>query len=288
MMLAILFAFIAFVGWGSGDVFGGVISRKIGGYSSSFWLYFFSLLISSLLIPIFWSSLSSISPQMWVLIISLNLIGPIPVVALYEGIRVGNASLVGTIAAAFAALTVVLSVIFLKDRLSFFQTVSIVIIFIGLLLSSLKLKSLNIRSIFADKGVPYGLVAMILWGIYYTFIRIPVREVGWFWPSYFAILGIPILLAYMWIKKIKLEKPQDSKMFFFSFFNALLLTGAIFSYNFAIMTGQTSIIAPIAGSYPVLYVILAKFVFKEQLTKQQFLGILVTLLGIVTLSFSSA
>src|SRR4030042_3155096 len=192
-MQSILFAFIAFVGWGSGDVFGGVVSRKIGGYSSSFWLYFFSLLISSLLIPIFWSQLGGISPQMWVLIISLNLVGPIPVVALYEGIRVGNASLVGTIASAFAALTVVLSVIFLNDRLSFFQTVSIVIIFVGLLLSSLKLKSLNIKSIFADKGVPYGLVAMVLWGIYYTFIRIPVREVGWFWPSYFAILGTPVL-----------------------------------------------------------------------------------------------
>jgi uncharacterized membrane protein len=287
-MQAILFALFAFVGWGSGDVFGGIVSRKIKGYSSSFWLYLFSLVISSSLIPFFWDKLSSISPQMWFLIIFLNLIGPIPVVALYEGIRVGNASLVGTIGSAFAALTVVLSVIFLGDRLSSFQTLSIVLIFVGLILSSLDLKSLNVKTIFADKGVPYGLIAMIFWGIYFTFIRIPIREVGWFWPSYLAILGIPVILIYMWVKKIKLEKLHDSKMTLFSFLNALLLTGATFSYNFAVMTGQTSIVAPIAGSYPVLYVVLSRFVFKDRLTKQQFWGILATLLGIVVLSLSSA
>lgn len=287
-MLAILFALVAFVGWGSGDVFGGIVSRKIKGYSSSFWLYLFGLVISSLLIPFFWDKLGSISPQMWLLIIFLNLIGPIPVVAMYEGIRVGNASLVGTIGAAFAALTVVLSVIFLNDKLSLLQTFSIVIIFIGLILSSLKLKSLNFKSIFADKGVPYGLVAMVLWGIYFTFIRIPIREVGWFWPSYLAMLGVPIIWVYMFIKKIKLEKLPNLRITFFSFLNAVLLTGATFSYNFAVMSGQTSIVAPIAGSYPVLFVILSRFVFKDKLTKQQIGGILVTLLGIVALSLSGA
>lgn len=283
-MLAILFALVAFVGWGSGDVFGGIVSRKIKGYSSSFWLYLFSLAISSLLIPLFWDKLGGISSQMWFLIILLNLIGPIPVVSLYEGIRVGNASLVGTIGAAFAALTVVLSVIFLNDKLSPFQTFSIVIIFIGLILSSLELRSLNLKSIFADKGVPYGLVAMVLWGIYFTFIRIPIREVGWFWPSYFAILGVPIIWGYMLIRKIKLEKLPNSRTTLFSFLNALLLTGATFSYNFAVMSGQTSIVTPIAGSYPVLYVVLSRFVFKDKLTKQQIVGILVTLIGIVSLS----
>jgi len=287
-MQSALFALFAFIGYGSGDVLGGVVARKIKGYSSSFWLYLSSFLISSALVPFFLDKLGNISLQTWLLIIFLNLIGPIPVVALYEGIRVGNASLVGTIGSAFAALTVVLSVIFLNDKLSLLQIISIAIILMGLLLSSLKLKSLSIKSIFADKGVPYGLVSMIVWGIYFTFIRIPVREVGWFWPSYLALLGIPVIFVYMRLKKIKLEKPQNSKMTLFCFLNGFFSIGATFAYNFAIMTGQTSVVAPIVGSYPVLYVILSRFVFKDRLTKQQFLGILITLLGIIALSFSSA
>lgn len=286
-MQSIFFAFIAFVGWGSGDVLGGLVSRKIKGYSSSLWLYLFSFLISSALVPLFLNRLGDINLQLWLLIIFLNLIGPIPVVALYEGIRVGNASLVGTIGSAFAALTVVLSVIFLGDKLSVVQILSITIIFVGLLLSSLDLKSFNIKKIFTDKGVPYGLVAMIFWGIYFTFIRIPIREVGWFWPSYFAFLGLPIIFIFMRIRKIKLEKLPNLKMTIFSFLNGLFLTGATFSYNFAVMIGQTSIVAPIAGSYPILYVILSRLVFKDKLIKQQLVGILITLLGITILSFSS-
>lgn len=287
-MIAILFALIAFIGWGSGDIFGGLVSRKIKGYSSVVWFFLFSFLISSLFIPFFWNELSGISAKIWLIMICLNLMGPIPTVALYEGIRVGNASLVGTFAASFAALTVILSVVFLNDKLSFFQVIPIVIIFIGLLLSSLDLKSLNFKKIITDKGVIYGLTAMLLWGIYYTFIRIPIREVGWFWPSYLSSLGIPIILIYMKFKKIKLEKLQNPKMIIFSFLNAILVTIAVYSYNFAIMKGQTAIVAPIAGSYPVLFVILSRFIFKDRLTKQQFIGVLTTLLGIVTLSFLSA
>ncbi len=283
----ILFAIIAFVGWGSGDVFGGLVSRKIKGYSAAFWLYLFSFLIASFFVPMFWSELSGISPQMWLLILALNLIVPIPTVALFEGIRLGNASLAGTIAASFAALTVVLSVIFLNDKLSVIQAIPVIVIFIGLIMSSLNFKSLSIKSILADKGVIYGLVAMLLWGIFYTFIRIPIREVGWFWPSYLSSLSIPAILLYMRFKKIKLEKPRSFKMAMFSLISTILLTGGNYAYNFAVMKGQTAIVAPIAGSYPVLFVILSRFVFKDRLNKQQLVGILITVLGIVVLSVLS-
>lgn len=283
-MLYILFALIAFIGWGAGDIFGGLVSRKIKGYSTAFWLYIFSLLISTLFVPFFWSELKNISLQMWLIIIFLNLMGPIPMVALYEGIRVGNASLVGTIAGSFAALTVILSVIFLNDQISFFQVIPIIIIFVGLILCSLDFKSLNIKNILADKGIYYGLVAMVLWGIYYTFIRIPIREVGWFWPSYLTALSIPILFFYMRFKKIKLEKLKSPKIMLYSVLNAVLLGGGGYAYNFAIMKGPTAIVAPIAGSYLVLFVILSRFVFKDRLSRQQFIGVLITLAGIIVLS----
>jgi len=51
---------------------------------------------------------------------------------------------------------------------------------------------------------------------------------------------------------------------------------------------MVSVVAPIAGANPTLFVLLAFFVFKDRLTKQQILGIVLTLLGIVWLSFLSA
>lgn len=49
--MAIMFALISFIGWGVGDIFGGIVSRKIGGYSSAFWIYVFSLIIATFYIP---------------------------------------------------------------------------------------------------------------------------------------------------------------------------------------------------------------------------------------------
>ena len=63
----------------------------------------------------------------------------------------------------------------------------------------------------------------------------------------------------------------------------VLITAADFSYNLGILAGYTSIVAPIAGSYPIVFVALSRLVFKEKLTLIQKSGIVFTLIGIVTI-----
>ena len=67
------------------------------------------------------------------------------------------------------------------------------------------------------------------------------------------------------------------------------LTGSMgnFAYNLGLSHGYATIIAPIAGSYPTLFVILSYLVFKQKLTRQQLLGVIVSLIGIVALSIFS-
>ena len=71
----------------------------------------------------------------------------------------------------------------------------------------------------------------------------------------------------------------------------LLMSGltsmANFAFNLGITYGFTAIVAPVAGSAPVLFVIISRFVFKEALTGQQRLGILFSLAGIVLIGISS-
>lgn len=67
----------------------------------------------------------------------------------------------------------------------------------------------------------------------------------------------------------------------------LLIFGGTFSYNFAISIGQVALIAPIAGSSSTLFVVLAFLVFKDPIRRQQIVGIITTLIGIVLLSVFS-
>ena len=118
-MPAIFFALVAFFGWGTGDIFGTVATRKIGPYSTTFWYILLQVPIFAVLIPFFYGNLQNLTIEILILNTTLGLIGTIGLVAFYEGLKVGNAALVGTIAASFAALTVLLSIIFPLSKLLF-------------------------------------------------------------------------------------------------------------------------------------------------------------------------
>ncbi len=267
------------------DIFGGSVSRKIGGYSSAFWSYIFSLIISTFYIPFAGKPLQNMSLQSGLILIVLVPIGMMPLITLYEGIKVGNASLVGTIGASFSSLVVVFSIIFLGDTINSMQLISVLVIFIGIILSSLDLKNFSFKQLTTDRGVPYALISMVVWAIYFTFIRIPIREIGWFWPSYIAFWGFPIVIMFMRFKKIELKFPKERKLLINSVLGSVFLLIGGFSFNIAVEKGQTAIVAPISGVYPVLFASIAYFVFKDRLNKQQIFGIITTLTGIVFLSF---
>lgn len=283
--MAIIFALIAFFGWGTGDIFGGVVARKIGGYSSAFWGYVASIVITSLYIPFALGELQHLTPGTLLILLLLMPVGFLPLMTLYEGIKKGNASLTGTIAASFGAVVAILSVIFLGDRINIYQILAIATVIVGIFLASLDFKTVNLKKILTDKGIPYALTSMVLWGIYFTFVKIPSREIGWFWPAYIAWVGfLPLAFVFIKLRKEKLNVPKDKKTIWFIVINTILLSAGTFAYNFATTQGQTSIVGPVSSAYPVLFATLAYFVFKDRLKKQQIVGIAVTLIGIILLS----
>ncbi len=287
-MSPIIFALISYFGWGIGDIFGTIAVRKIGTYSVTFWSYILTLLILCLYIPFALVDLNQINFSIVALNIFLGLV-VLPGAILYgEAMTIGNASLVTTVAASFTALVVIFSVLFLKETITQMQLWAIIIIFLGLILTNLDLKQIFKRSFKVDKSIMLAFVVMFLWGIYFTFIKIPVRQIGWYWSNLFSFSVTPLLFVYIKIKSIKLNNPLNKKVIVPFFAGTILVMMADLSYNFAIGKGLAAVIAPIAGAYPTLFVVLAFLVFKDKITKQQIVGIITTLAGIVLLSFFSA
>ena len=91
----------------------------------------------------------------------------------------------------------------------------------------------------------------------------------------------------MRIKKIPLVSPLKTKTLLPILGSTISLRIGDIIFNLGLHSGLAKIVAPIAGAYPVLFVILAFFVFKDPIKKQQMIGIVVTLLGIVLLSIIS-
>lgn len=283
--MAILFALLTLVGWGVGDIFVTLAARKLGNIQAYFWGLVFSLVLTCLYLP-FAGGISDFG--MFLFAAGLNSLVVAGTVLYFKALEEGNASLVGAVGGSFSIPVVVLSLLFFGERISSWQAVGIVLTVIGVILVSLKFQEmLKIRSqaIFLEKAVQYVLLAVVLWGIYYTFIRIPVETIGWFWSYYPANF---YFLAFILLGKIEKEtiwvvfKNKNTLLPVVAF--VILITMAQFSYNLGLLYGYTSIVAPIAGAYPVLFVFLARIIFKEPLTKQQSLGIVSSLLGILLIS----
>ena len=285
-MIAILFAFITFIVWGTGDIFTTTAVRKIGSYNASFYGYFFGLLAATFFIP-FANSIQNFSLPMILLTIFLAIIELLAFYAYNESLKTANSSLVGTISGSFTSLVVIFSVIFLGERLTSFEVISVIVIFIGLFLSSIHFSDLKAKKSVMNRGIVLALLAMVGWGIYFTFIKISVKQAGFFWPTYVSsIVGSAFFLLFGF-RKIKIPKVENKSGFPAIFIAGILLEAGSFCFNFAIGKGYSSIVASIAGAYPALFALLAYFIFKDPIRKQQKVGMITTLVGILLLSYFS-
>lgn len=284
--MAILFALYTLLGWGSGDIFIAKVSRKIGNIQASFWWMAMCLLISSFYIP-FAGPISDFT--MLFIAFLINGLGFAGTFLYIRALEKGNASLVGTISGAFALITVPLSVILFGEKVLPIQMGGIILILCGLILATLPyhlLKKRNFLSLIEDKSNLSALFVMLLWGVYWCIIRIPVTKIGWFWPSIVGNLYLILFPFFGLVGKKVVRIIQDKKTFGMIITMSLLTITANFSYNIGITYGFTSFVAPIAGASPVLFVALSRFVFHEPLTRQQKVGILLTLSGIVLVGLS--
>lgn len=285
-MEAIIFALISYFTWGSGVFVEAIVARKLRWHALTFWGFLLSIILLSLYIPSAVKDLASLTLDILFLIFILGFMGFfLGTIFYYEALRIGNRALVGTIASSFPVVTVILSIIFLGDRVSIQQIIAIMIIFTGLFLSILDLKTIGSK--FLDKGSFLALMTMISWGTYFTFIKIPVQKIGWFWPNYLTFFLFPLILLYMRFKKVRLEMPTKNDALIVIIVSVILVRIAELSYNYAITKGLVTVVASIAGANPTLFVILAFVFFKDPITKQQVVGIVTTLAGIVLLSLFS-
>lgn len=286
-MPAIFFALISYLGWGIGDILVAVTARRIDPYSASFYSMLLTVILFSPYALFSLGQLSKFTTPLFLLNLLLAILLVVGIIAYREALRIGNVALVGTIGSAFSAVTTILAVIFFREYLTAMQISMVTVIFLGLFLSIFDIKQVLKRKIRFDRSIMLALVSMLTWGIYFAFVKIPVREVGWFWPFYISFMFFPILYIVMRVRLIPLSKPTINHAFVPLVVSTLTARVAEFSFSLGISKGLTSIVAPIAGANPTLFVLLAFLVFKDPITRQQIAGIVTTLIGIVALSFLS-
>jgi len=285
--LSIIFGLLAMLGWGVGDFFGAISSRKIGSVKTYFWMRVLGTVLAS---PFLLISQERSSWQLWFFIplfISgvLDFIGTI---SFYNGFNIGNLSVVSPIASSWSVITIILSLIFLNERLSLFQLLAILLIVLGIWLVSFNFNQFfKLRKVDLLKGGKEGLIAMFMWGIMaFLFIFPSKLSASWFLPiMVHRCFLIAIILFYSLIFKQSLLITDDK----FKNIKFLLVIGILdlmanFSLNFGAIIGKVSIISPVSSAFGAVTALLGIIFLKEKISASQIFGIISVVGGIIILS----
>ncbi len=289
--LGILYGIIALLGWGLADFFAKRVIDRIGDFKALFWMQLLSMIpFFSLYLAVDGRFIFPIND--YTMFILISILGIVGYFYFYKAIRLGNISIISPIQASYVVLTVILAVIFLQERLTIEQTISIAIVFIGLVMTGINFISLKmLRKVNLWPGVKEDLISAGCFGFHFLLIGIMVAKYGWLVPIFFfRVFNVIFLLLYTSMFKsdfrIKLAVKENYIHYLFPLI-VIFDVAAILGFSLGVNSTYVSIVTPVALSFPLVTVTLASIFYKERLDKIQILGIILLISGIILLSYFS-
>jgi drug/metabolite transporter (DMT)-like permease len=198
----------------------------------------------------------------------------------YQSITYGPISIVGTLSAAYPALTVIFARFFLGEELTAVQTLGVGGVLTGCLALAYSPPTAHVQT--DRRWMVYAGVALLIWGVSSTLIRYAYR-----FPAaheanmalFVALGGLVTLGAYGLLagaargaspaEALRAAGPMATMAL------GSLLVAIAYKY------GPASLVTPLAGAYPVVTLVFARLVLREHPTPLQWAGIAAVLAGMI-------
>ena len=197
----------------------------------------------------------------------------------YQSIVYGPISIVGTLSAAYPALTVVLARVFLEELLRPAQYLGVAAVITGCLALAYSPPELETRKA-PRRWMAYAVAALLIWGVSSTLIRYAYHFPGAHEANmalFLAVGGLATLGVY------GLLLGRGSAVHEWGRASGPMVTMAAGSLLAAVAykKGPASIVTPLSGAYPVVTLVFAWAVLRERPTGLQWAGITLVLIGMV-------
>lgn len=284
----IVAAILSNLSYAFADNVNGLISKKNSPLKVALWVSIFGAIIFFIPAIIFFGSeIQKLTFINTIIMFSINILLAVGYLFFMTSMSRGNILLTGVIGTSYPAVTTIAALLIFGEVITVAQLLAITVVLIGVVLSSMHGKAKDLFKGVKASGIIFAFGTCLLWGLYFALVRIPVESIGWFLPQYsYSFVGIIIFLI---IAKLTSDKGAITRpeLVWLIILSALLQLGGTMFFNYAISQGQTAIVAPIAGSSAAVFVVIAYFLFKERLNAKQWTGIILTLIGIIGLSFLS-
>jgi drug/metabolite transporter (DMT)-like permease len=282
----LLFGVGAALGWGIGDYAGALSSRRIGVLWTSLGMQILGTTVYAAVL-LATGRFPTVTTDAIPWGIALAVVGASALFVFYKALALGPIAVVSPVSASYAAVTVILVVAFLGERLSPAQIVAISVTFVGILLASSDVRAIVQTLGRPLPGIRLAFVATLGFGMYGAALAAATREHDGLELVLLARIASAVLLAAA-VLVTRAPVPTDRRP---ATLGLLVLIGifdtaANVSFVLGVEAGYASIVATGSGLYPVLPAFLAIFFLGERLVANQYLGIAITVIGLVALGLS--
>lgn len=276
-MFAALLALGASLSWGTADFLGGLKSRlfsplAVMAVSQPFGLVALGIAVAARgSAPpgpeVAWACLSAV-------------LGTLGLAAFYRGLAVGSMSVVAPIAAVAAGIPVAWGVVISGDHLSGLQAIGIVTAIGGAVVAAFERDAGGAR---LAAGVAWAALAMLGFGGYFVSLHASATH-DWLWPGFlFRCTSVPLVWAMLYARRGRVRGTRLHLVPLAAI--GLLDTGANALFAAASMRhGLLSVVSVLASLYPVVTVLLARYLLGERVQRTQDFGVAITLAGVILLT----
>ena len=284
---SIVFGLLAAFGWGIADFIAALIAKRVGVLRTAFGVHLSSVSVTTIYLLLA-SSLSLLSTTQWIALAGLAALGFVTYLCFYKALQIGPIAIVSPIVGAYAMIVILLAVVVAGERLSGLQVIAASASIGGVVLTSLNLRNLKARQGLLGKGALYGLIAMLGLGLSQYFIGILSRDIGWFLPIYVSRLFTFAMLAPVLLIWRQLPWQRFTVILFFGVaFAGITEIAGLFAFSRGTEIGIISIVAAASTVYPVLPVLGGLLIFRERLSPNQWIGLVIAMIGLLILAASA-
>jgi len=216
--------------------------------------------------------------------LALAALGLAGLILFYKALALGPIAIVSPIGAAYVAVTVLLVVVFLGERLSSGQTVAIIVTVIGIVMTGTDGRSVAAALSRPKRGVWLAIFAMLGFGGWAALMAYATREHdGLAMILMQRLVSVPVTFAILLALRRALPTRLDLRTVAIVLATGTFDTLANVLYVLGVQGGYASIVATGSGVYPIIPALLAISVLGERLAPNQYLGVVVLLAGLVGL-----
>jgi drug/metabolite transporter (DMT)-like permease len=218
------------------------------------------------------------------LALALAALGLAGLLLFYKALALGPIAIVSPIGGAYVAVTVLLVVVFLGERLSSGQTIAIGVTTLGIVLTGTDGRSLAAALGRPKPGVWLAILAMIGFGGWAALMAYATRTYdGLAMILLQRIVSVTASIVILIVLRRPMPVRFDKMTLGVVVGSGLFDTLANVFYVLGVQGGYAAIVATGSGVYPIIPALLAITVLGERLAANQYVGVLVLLAGLVAL-----